>query len=117
MHPQKHSQYFKIFLLWFLAAIICLFLSSSYVKSEALTNIYASQIPDINTLCQRKDSDLNYYKIINYEKRRKELVMYCIYEEGRYNSEVTANMISGKWEQVRVNKLNEKGGLYWPVYL
>lgn len=117
MSPQKHSQYFKIFFLWFSIAIICIFLFSSYIKSEVLTNIYASQIHSINTLCQRKNSDLKYYKIISYEKRRRELIIQCVYQEGLYNSEVIANMIGDKWEQVRVNKLNEKGGLYWPIYI
>jgi hypothetical protein len=117
MNPQTHSQYFKIFFTWLFAAIIVLFFFSSYIKSEALTNIYSSQIGEINTLCEQKDSDLKYYKIINYEKRRKELVLQCVYVDGHQNSEITANLSGEKWVKFRANKLNEKGGFYWPVYL
>jgi hypothetical protein len=117
MNPKTHSQYFKIFFLWLLAAILSLFFFSSYIKSEFLTAIYSNQISDIDSFCNRKDATFKYYKIINYEKQRKELVLHCVYNDGHKNSEITANLIGEKWVQVRVNKLNEKGGFYWPLYL
>ena len=117
MNSQSHTRYFKIFFTWLFAAIIALFFFSSYIKSEALTNIYNSQIVDIDILCEQKGSELKYYKIINYEKRRKELALQCVYIDRHQNSEIIANLIGEKWVKVRVNKLNEVGGFYWPVYL
>jgi hypothetical protein len=117
MNPQTHSQYYKIFFLWLLSAIVFIFFFSSYVKTEVMTSIYSNQILEIDNLCIQKDTDLKYYKIINYEKRRKELILHCIYQDSHKNSEITANIIGEKWVKVRVNKLNEKGGFYWPVYL
>ena len=82
-----------------------------------MTIIYNNQITDVQALCQKKNSPLKYYKIIDYEKRKKEIIVHCIYIDRRQNSEVIANLIGDKWVQVRVNKLVEKAGLYWPLYL
>jgi hypothetical protein len=117
MDSQKHSQYFKLFFLWLSIAIMSLFFFSCYVKAEMLTSIYTSQISDIDSLCQKKDANLKYFKIMQYEKQRKDLVLHCVYEDGHQNSETTANLIGQKWEKVRVNKLSERAGLYWPIYL
>lgn len=91
--------------------------ASSYIQTESLTRLYRDQISSVDTLCPTKSSDLKFLKIIAYDKSRKELILQCIYKDGHQNSEVVANLISGKWTQVRVNRLNERGGLYWPIYL
>lgn len=92
-------------------------LLSSYIQTEALTAIYRDQIPEIDEMCPKKEYSLKYYKILKYEKSRKDLLMQCIYKDGHQNSEVIANLIGDKWVRVRVNKLNEKRGFYWPIYL
>jgi hypothetical protein len=117
MNHNTQPRYYQTLFWWMFAIILLLSLSSSYIQSEAMTALYREQIKGIDDLCPKKDTPLKYFKIVKYEKSRKDLILQCIYKDGHQNSEITANLVKEAWKQVRVNKLNEKGGFYWPIYL
>jgi hypothetical protein len=114
---KTQNEYYKTFFWWLIAACIIIIFAVGYLQTEILTNAYSPEIPEISALCAKRETELKYFKIIKYEKSRKELLLQCVYMEKLENSEIIANLIGEKWVKVRVNKLNEKGGLYWPIYL
>jgi hypothetical protein len=115
MQKSSKSRPIRNATLWIIASIVAIVLISSYIQAEIVTNLYAKDIPNIEELCAKKSSDLKGYKLLKYEKYRKELVMYCLYENPKLNTRITANL-TNIWTVVQTDKLNEKGGLYWPIY-
>jgi hypothetical protein len=106
-----HNAFFAI-----LGVFVLLWAGVSYVQVELETRIYSGDIEGINSLCEKKDQELKYFKIVKYEKEKKTLLMQCIYKNGKENTEISAGF-SSKWSVFKTTKLNQKSGFYWPIFI
>jgi hypothetical protein len=101
--------------IWTICGIAGIVVFGTYIQAELTHRFYSKEIPG-QELCPKKTNSLRYWKVIKYERYRKEAVMLCFYEERESNVEVTLNL-TDKWNVVRTNRMFTKGGLYWPLYL
>ena len=104
-------------LLWIIFFFLVLRMVFSYINTEIRTNLYLSQITNINELCQvDKNPDFKYARILRLERAFNDASIYCIYEDYTKNVRLDLNYRREKWEVYLTTRLNKDSNLYWPIY-
>lgn len=95
------------------------FLLLSYLQAELLTFLYSSKAP-IREFCKqiKPFEVLIGVKIIYLEKQKREMQVYCLYQNSQENLKLTLVRQLSKevWKVLLIEKLNKDGNLYWPIY-
>ncbi len=114
MIHNTQSKYLRNSFIWIILAIVLIIIFGSYIQVELATKVHKNELNG-NEYCPKKLSELSYYKIVKYEKYKKDAVLYCIYKDKSSNSEVRLNY-TDKWQIVSANRMFQKSGLHWPLY-
>lgn len=98
---------------------ILVLLTVSYGIVELRTRLFLSDIEIAQELCQKNiASELQYMKLVDYNKSRGEARLYCVASASQDSVELILNKRDNSqgWQVITVNYVNESKKLYWPVY-
>ena len=101
---------------WFLVFFLAFSFLYGYLSVEILTSLRKN---DVNgrQLCENSETELKYFKVINYEKFKNSAKVMCIYKDNAKNQYLELNFKGQSWTVISKEKINTKDNFYWPIYL
>ena len=106
---------------WLLASLLGVLVVviglSSYVQAEINTRYFLPRIEEVAQFCRVGGLRVRTVKLIEYNRRKGEVVLYCLYAEARGNREIIVSKVEDTWVKSREELLNEPGKWVWPLYM
>ena len=107
----------KWLLLSMALALVTIIALSQYATAAINTRFYLDDIAEVEEFCQLGEMPVQEVKLINYDRRKGEVRLYCLYADKRANREIIASRIDDSWIKSREELMSTPGKWVWPLYL
>lgn len=108
---------FQWLLLSLAATLLVVLAASAYLQTMINTRFFLPDIAEVREFCKLENLSLKDVKLVEYNRQKGEVRLYCLYEDPRAHREIIASRVEDSWIKTRETFLNEPGRWVWPLYL
>ena len=105
---------------WLLASMALVLLViialSQYATAAINTRFYLDDIAEVKEFCRLGEMPVEDVKLVEYDRRKGEVRLYCLYADKRANREIIASRIDDSWVKSREELMSTPGKRVWPLY-